>query len=224
MMPDKSKTRIIMVRHGQSIANMESRFAGHSDFDLSELGHEQARLAAKYLATRETPDVIYSSDLSRAHNTAVPFAKEYGLTINDTESLREIFAGSWEGQKVSDLIERYTDDMKRWRDDFSNARCTDGESVSELYSRIVPAVKKIAAAHLGQTVLITSHATPIRAVECYSHGWGAERMADINFVRNSAINIFEYNEKDGSIIAIRTNITDHLVDSLITDVPTSLKN
>jgi len=224
MIQSNRKTRIIMVRHGQSIANKESRFAGHSDFDLSEIGHEQASLAAKYLSAIEKPDVIYSSDLSRAHNTAVPFAKEYGLPINDTEHLREMYAGKWEGEKVSDLIERFNEDMTAWRDDFSNARCTGGESVAELYARVVPAVKDIAKKHLGQTVLMTTHATPIRAIECYSRGWGADRMADVDFVRNSAINIFEYNDSDGSIIAIKTNIVDHLEDSLITEVPSSLKN
>ena len=110
-----------MVRHGQSMANKESRFAGHSDFDLSDLGHEQAKLAAEYLKDREKPDAIYSSDLSRAHNTAAPFAKVYGLTINDTEGLREIYAGSWEGLEMTEIIARYPDDMRAWREDFSNA-------------------------------------------------------------------------------------------------------
>ena len=217
-------TKIIMVRHGQSIANMQSRFAGHSDFDLSDLGHEQARLAAEYLSSREKPDVIYSSDLLRAHNTAVPFAKRYGLSINDTEGLREIFAGSWEGLEMTEIAERYTEDLRVWREDFSNARCTDGESVAELYSRIVKFVCELAKRHNGECLLLTTHATPIRAIECYSRGFGAERMADVHFVRNSAINIFEYNPDDDSIIGIETNIVAHLSEAMVTDVPKSLKN
>lgn len=55
-------TRIIMIRHGQSLANAQSRFAGHSDFDLSELGKQQAELAAKYLYEREPLDAIYARD------------------------------------------------------------------------------------------------------------------------------------------------------------------
>ena len=217
-------TKIIMVRHGQSIANMQSRFAGHSDFDLSDLGHEQARLAAQYLSSREKPDVIYSRDLLRAHNTAVPFSKIYGLPINDTEGLREIFAGSGEGLEMTEIIERYPDDMRAWREDFSNARCTDGESVAELYSRIVKFVRELAKRHEGECLLLTTHATPIRAIECYSRGYSAERMADVHFVRNSAINIFEYNPDDDSIIGIETNIVAHLSETMVTDVPKSLKN
>ena len=217
-------TRIIMVRHGQSMANKESRFAGHSDFDLSELGREQAKLAAEYLLSRETPDAIYSSDLSRAHNTAAPFAKAYGLPINDTEGLREIYAGSWEGLEMTEIAERYTEDLRVWREDFSNARCTDGESVAELYARVVKFVCELAKAHDGECILLATHATPIRAIECYSRGYGAERMADVHFVRNAALNIFEYNPKDNSIIGIETNIIEHLSDAMITDVPKSLKN
>ena len=213
-----------MVRHGQSMANKESRFAGHSDFDLSELGREQARLAAEYLAGREKPDAIYSSDLSRAHNTAAPFAKIYGLPINDTEGLREIFAGSWEGLEMTEIAERYTEDLRVWREDFSNARCTDGESVAELYARVVKFVCELAKKHDGECILLATHATPIRAIECYSRGYGAERMADVPFVKNSAMNIFEYNPADDSIIGMETNILAHLSDSLVTDVPKSLRN
>ena len=216
-------TKIIMVRHGQSEANEQSRFAGHSDFDLTALGRRQAQLAAEYLIKKEKVDVIYSSDLRRAHNTAEPFSRLYGLPINDTEGLRELFAGKWEGQRVVDLIEAYPEDMLRWRDDFSNARCTGGESVAELYARMIPTVCALAEKNLGKTVLMTTHATPIRAIECYSRGWGAERMADVPFVKNSAICIFEYDEADKSIKAIKTDIVEHLDESLVTAVPSDLK-
>ncbi len=68
-------TRLIITRHGQSIANAQYRFAGHSDFDLSEIGHKQAELAAEYISKNFTVDYIYSSDLLRAYNTALPTAK-----------------------------------------------------------------------------------------------------------------------------------------------------
>ena len=204
------------------MANAQNRFAGHSDFDLTDLGKEQAKLAAKYLAKRESVDAIYSSDLLRAHNTAVPFAELYGLPINDTKELREIFAGAWEGKTIPELFKLHNEDMTRWRDDFSNARCTNGESVAELYARIVPAVCKIAKENLGKTVLMATHATPVRAIDCYSRGWGAERMADVSFVRNSAISIFEYDEKNDTIKPIRIDIVEHLDESLVTTVPTDL--
>ncbi len=220
----ESKTRIIMVRHGQSEANAGDIFAGHSDFDLTALGKAQAKLAADYLYEHEKIDKIYSSDLLRAHNTAVPFSEKFGLPINDTADLREMFAGDWEGLALTEIARLYTADLICWRDDFSNARCTGGESVEELYLRIVPAVCKIAADNVGKTLLLTTHATPIRAVECYSRGFGAERMSDVPFVRNSSINFFEFDAKSRKITATKTDIVDHLDPTLVTEVPTTLKN
>ena len=216
-------TRIIMIRHGQSVANFEHRFAGHSDFDLTDLGRQQASCAAPYLRSiGEKPDVIYSSDLKRAHNTALPIAKEFGLPINDTEGLREIFAGSWEAMEVEKIYEKYCDAFTTWRTDIANARCTDGESVAELYERIVAFVCKTAAENDGKTVVMASHATPVRAIDCFSHGWGAERIGDVEFVRNAAISIFEYD--NGVITPVRVDIVDHLDDSLITKVPRGLSD
>lgn len=214
-------TRIIMIRHGQSLANAQKRFAGHSDFDLTELGREQAECAAKYLIeTGEKPDVIYSSDLLRAHNTAAPIAREFGLPINDVEGLREIFAGSWEGMEVDEIYEKYTDDFTTWRLDIANARCTDGESVAELYARMVPFVISLAEQNDGKTILLATHATPVRAVDAFSKGFDAAHIGEVQFVRNSAMCIFEY--ENGSIKPIRTDIVDHLDPSLVTYVPKDL--
>ena len=214
-------TRIIMIRHGQSVANAQSRFAGHSDFDLTDLGRLQAECAAKYLRKiGERPDAIYSSDLLRAHNTAVPIAQEFELAINDTKGLREIFAGSWEGMKVEDIYAQYPEAFTTWRLDIANARYTDGESVAELYSRIVAYVCSLSKENEGKTILLATHATPVRAIDCFSRGLSAERIGDVQFVRNSAISIFEYeNEK---IRPVRVDIVDHLDPSLVTSVPTKL--
>lgn len=215
-------TRIIMIRHGQSLANAQRRFAGHSDFDLSELGKKQAEAAAQYLCKKEKVDVIYASDLLRAHNTALPFSKVYSLPINDTEELREIFAGEWEGLTTDELFEIYGDDFRVWRGDFSKARCTGGESVAELYDRIVPSVMRLAEQNDGKCILLATHATPVRAIEANARGLGREGIGDISFVKNSSINIFEY--ENGVITPVATNLVEHLDESLVTDVPPALKD
>ncbi len=216
-------TRIIMIRHGQSVANFQSRFAGHSDFDLTELGRQQAEAAAEYLFEKgEKIDAIYSSDLLRAHNTALPFSEKYGLPINDTQGLREIYAGSWESMHVEDIYQKYRDDFVTWRTDFSNAKCTDGESVAELYRRIVAFVCKLANENDGKTLLLATHATPVRAIDCFSRGWGAERIGEVSFVRNSSMNIFEYS--DGAITPVEVDIVSHLDDAMITEVPKNLND
>ena len=217
-------TRIIMVRHGQSVANLEERFAGYSNFDLTELGRAQAKLAADYLkdVMGEHPDKIYSSDLLRAHNTAVPFADVYGLPINDTQKLREIYAGKWEGLTFDEIATGYPEDREVWYNDFSNSRCTGGESTRELYRRIVASVLELARENLGKTLLLTTHATPVRAIDCFSRGWGEERIGEVKFVKNTAISIFEYNSDTDQITPITVGSTAHLGEDMTTSLPKSV--
>lgn len=201
-------TRIIMTRHGQSVANEQRLFAGHSDFDLTELGRTQARLTAEYICEHEKIDVIYSSDLLRAYNTAVPTAEHFGLEIIPYKPLREIYAGEWEGMNVLDIDRIYAKDFDIWKNDFSNARCTGGESISELYARATAAVIELAQKHDGKTVLLSTHAALLRTVSAYACGLPPERVHEIEFSHNASINIFTY--ENGVITPERLDIHEHI--------------
>jgi broad specificity phosphatase PhoE len=107
-------TKLVLIRHGQSMANATNRFAGHSDFDLSDLGRHQAELAAEYIAKHFKIDAIYASDLLRAYNTAVPSSGLLGLSIEPRKGLREIFAGKWESMSFEDIQKTYTADFDTW--------------------------------------------------------------------------------------------------------------
>ena len=80
------------MRHGQSESNLAKYFAGQMNVHLSELGHKQAEVTSEYLKTIPV-DVIYSSDLYRAYETAQHTAEKKGLPIHTSPKLREIFAG-----------------------------------------------------------------------------------------------------------------------------------
>ena len=201
-------TELIIVRHGQSIANAEKKFAGHSNFDLSDTGHAQASLVADYLVVNKKIDAIYSSDLLRAYNTVAPTAKRLGLKIQTDKKLREIYAGEWEAMTFEDIATKYEKDFNLWKNDFSNARPTGGESVEEIYYRVRDAVLNIAKANDGKTVLIGTHATVVRSFECFARGLGAEHMCDVPFCANAAINIFECDGVCATPVSL--NFKDHL--------------
>ena len=217
-------TRLIFIRHGQSLANEQDKFAGQTNVPLTELGKKQAKCAAEYIVKREKIDKIYSSDLQRAHDTALPVSELTGLPINDVTGLREICAGAWEGMLVTDIAREYEKEFNTWRNDFSNAHLPNGESIQDVYERVVPFVKQLARENDGLTLLLASHATPIRAIDCNSRGWGWERMADVPFVNNSAISIFEYDEKTDTIHLIERGIKEHLAPSIMSYVPKDLRN
>lgn len=217
------KTTVIMIRHGQSVANATHRFAGHSEFDLTELGRKQAELAADYWHGRLKLDAIYSSDLLRAYNTALPFSLKYGIPIEKLEGLRELWAGDWEGLTMYEIEERYCEDLAVWRNDFSNARCTGGESTQELYERMIPTVLGLARQNLGRTILLATHATPIRAVDAFSHGFTKQEIGKVSFVKNASLSFFEYDGDTDTLSPKCLNNVDHLDESLVTSVPRELR-
>ncbi len=203
-------TRFVITRHGQSIANAQHRFAGVSDFDLTDIGREQAELTSKYICENEKIDIIYSSDLLRAYNTAVPTAKRLGMEIIPLTELREIYAGAWEGLTTDEIAEKFPKDFGIWREDYARCRCTGGESTVEVYERIIKTVDRLAAQHDGQTVLLSTHATLVRALCANAQGLSADRTGEIPFNHNASINIFTYG--DGKLTAVRTDIIEHLGD------------
>ena len=217
-------TRLIFIRHGQSEANQQNRFAGQTNVPLTELGKAQAKCAAEYITKREKIDKIYSSDLQRAHNTALPVSELTGIPITDAKELREICAGIWEGRLASEIEIEYEKEFRTWRKDYSNARLPGGESVQEVYERVIPFVKQIARENDGLTILFASHASPVRAVDCNAQGWGWQKMSDVPFVKNSAISIFEYDPATDTLSPIERNITEHLDPTMISNIPKGLRN
>ena len=209
-------TRLILIRHGFSMANATGRFAGHSDFPLSDIGHEQAKLAAEYLFANEKIDKIYASDLARAYETATPTAEKFGLPVIPEPRLREIYAGRWEGMKFDEIPNQYPEDWAVWKGDIARSRCTEGESAAELFSRVTAAVIDLAAKNDGKCILLASHATPLRAVECFVAGKTADSLGEFNFPPNASIQYYRY--ENGRLIAERLNVTDHL-DGLLTALP-----
>lgn len=156
-------TKFIFVRHGESIGNALRVLLGHTDFDLSELGYAQAAATAKALSC-EKIDYIYSSDLLRAYNTALPNAELRGINVSKNENLRELYLGEWEGKSVSDILSAYGDMYdKDWLCGFGTFRCPDGESTKEAGQRFYNECEKIAQRHPDNTVLIASHAAVLRS-------------------------------------------------------------
>lgn len=198
-----------MVRHGQSLANAARRFAGHSDFDLSDLGHKQAAKVAEYLIKNEKIDLIYSSDLLRAYHTATPISEAFGIPVQKDEGLREIFAGQWEALTLEEIAKKYAEDFSVWKNNYSQARPTGGESTTEVYERVIPHVIELAARHDGKTILLATHATVTRAFIAYSKGLGPNETELLQgFPQNASLNIFIYD--NGRVSGEKINFTDHL--------------
>lgn len=188
-------TELYFVRHGQSVANIEHFFAGNTDTELSPLGLLQAEKTAEYFKDKHI-DRIYASPLQRAYNTGKAIADIKGLEITVIPDLREVFAGDWETKPFEVLEKEYPEDYAKQVHDIGNCRCTNGESVGELQERVFRAVTEILKENPGKTVVIATHATPIRAMECIWKGIPLDGMKDIPWVTNASITHVKYNENN----------------------------
>ncbi|MBO7304075.1 MAG: histidine phosphatase family protein [Clostridia bacterium] len=201
------KTKIIIERHGQSEGNADRIYLGHTDFGLTAEGERQAKITAEHLKD-EKIDAIYSSDLKRAYQTALPHASLRGMEIVSVPDLREMFVGDWEEKQIPDLIRDYGDEfsVRRFYVDF---RYPGGESIREAMVRMNDAVTEIARANLGKTVLLVSHSAAIRALWYYISGATCPNMLDaVSVLPNAAYAVAEF---DGErLIPVEYGIADHL--------------
>lgn len=191
---EKMQTMIYMIRHGESVGNQKRDFLGHTDLPITEKGEQQAQAAARYLASIGfRPDVVYTSSLCRAVKTT-----EIALSLCDApapvlmDGLREIYAGDWENQNFDVLDEKYPEERRIWREDIGHACPVGGESVAQLYGRIVSTVWEIARANLGKTIFIGCHATPIRSMETYARGLSSDLMREVPWPANASISVFRF--------------------------------
>ena len=201
-------TRILLIRHGESRANREDVFSGHYDVELEEKGKTQAIQTAKYLARTYQIDKVYASDLKRAYATGNTVAELLGLEVIPNPALREIDGGKWEEVKFADLPKLYPEDYQTWMEDIGRVRCTGGESIEELANRVYKAVLEIAKENDGKTVVVATHASPIRALQSVIQTGGIEKMQQIPWVSNASVSELEY--KAGKWKYIKIGYDAHL--------------
>ncbi len=210
-------TTLIIVRHGQSMANLEGKFAGQRyDAELSPLGHKQAELTAEYVIKNYKVDRVYASDLKRAYLTAVHTADKLGMEVIKAPGMREIYAGKWEGMKFDDIDSKYPKEFREWKTNIGMSSCVGGEKVGELVKRVLAQITQIAEENDGKTVVIATHATPIRAMQCCWEGKSLKEMKDVSWVSNSSVTVAEY--ESGRFKLVSVSYDKHLGD-IKTELP-----
>ena len=157
-----------MVRHGQTPTTgkiLPGRAAG---LHLAEAGVAQAHRVAERIAELPKIDAIYASPLERARETAAPIAKALKQRVKIDKGLLECDFGDWTGAELSKLMK-----LPEWstvQKAPSTFRFPNGESFTEMQTRMVSALGRIRAAHPGGTVVCVSHADPIKAAVAHAMG------------------------------------------------------
>ena len=213
-MKNENKTTIYLIRHGESVGNLNRICLGHTDLDLTELGRKQAECTAEALSDVEI-SAIYSSDLIRAVHTAEPHALKRGLNITKNSDFRELFFGNWENASVLMLKECFHEQfMIGWRQNFGTFTAPNGESVVEMAERMARGLKKAATEHPGKKILVTSHAAAIRALWGKISGYKPSEWAEAYpFPTNASYSVLEY---DGEFLVPVSYSNDSHLGELVT--------
>jgi len=152
----QESTRIIAIRHGETAWNVDTRIQGSLDIALNARGQEQAKAVAQALLGEKIA-AIYSSDLWRAHDTAMAISKAVGLQNIPTEGLRERLFGRFEGKTFAEVEALWPDEAVRWRRRDPDFCPEGGESLLTFRTRILKCLSDLAARHAGQQIVIVSH-------------------------------------------------------------------
>jgi glucosyl-3-phosphoglycerate phosphatase len=149
-------TRLILWRHGQTDWNAGDRIQGQADIDLSAVGRAQALESASRLAALK-PDLLFSSDLRRAADTAAALAALVDLPVGYDERLRERYYGEWEGLTGPEIAQRWPAAYARWRVG-EPVGVAGVEDVDPLAKRMVAALQEIAStAPPDATIVVATH-------------------------------------------------------------------
>jgi 2,3-bisphosphoglycerate-dependent phosphoglycerate mutase len=159
---------LIILRHGQSQWNLENRFTGWVDIDLSEQGIKEAQEAGEKLKGYKF-DKAYTSALTRAQRTLSIILEKIGQTsipVEKDKALNERMYGDLQGLNKDETREKFgADQVKLWRRSY-NIAPPNGESLKDTAARVMPYWESHISPDLkaGKNILISAHGNSLRAL------------------------------------------------------------
>lgn len=201
------RTRILLVRHGETTSAAEDRFAGSTDVELSEAGRRQARALARRLAP-EALAAAYASPMARTRETARLILEGRDLEVTVVPELREIDHGDWEGHTKGDVCDRWAEEFRAWETDPFTFAPSGGETGLAVLNRALPRLLAIAERHLGSSVLVVSHKATIRLLVGHLLGFALRGYRDRLGQNPCALNVLDI-QRGGEARLILFNDVSH---------------
>lgn len=179
-------TRLIVLRHGETAWNQDTRIQGHTDIALNATGLWQAERLGQALAD-EPLHAVYASDLDRAWTTALAVARPRGLSVVADVALRERCFGALEGRTWAEIETHHPEEARLWRGRVPDWSPQGGESLLTLQARVVGALNRLAARHMGEQIALVAHGGVLDIV--YRAATGLDLQAPRTWqLKNAAIN------------------------------------
>jgi len=196
--------KLILVRHGETLANRENRVQGTTDIKLSDYGRMQAEKLAESLKS-EPIERIVSSPLRRAYETARAISKFHGAMIESDSDLQEMNHGDFENLTIQELREKHISILRQWETNPASIVMPNGESLHDLQRRAWGAIEGIARS--ARNAIVVTHNMTIRTIVCKIQG------LDMSHIRKMRIDLasktlVEFRSRKGAIVLL--NDTSHL--------------
>lgn len=189
-------TRLVLVRHGETVWHKENRYTGRSDVALTDLGRRQAAQLAEW-AKHNHLDGLWASPLSRARRTAQAVAEATGLPLHIDARLRELDFGAGEGLTSAEMAQRFPEQRAAFERDPVAHHLPDGEDPRDAVARAAEALREIVAHHPDGHVLLVGHSTLKRLLLCHLLGLPLARYRGVfPVVRNCAPTTLRWNGHD----------------------------
>ncbi|MHB0913997.1 MAG: alpha-ribazole phosphatase [Armatimonadota bacterium] len=196
--------KIYLIRHGETAWNKGGAYAGSTDIPLNDTGRRQAEMLAERLTNL---DAVYSSDLSRARDTARTIAERSGLDVQEFAGLQEVNYGEWEGVSEAEIAVRYADLYQAWRENPAEVSTPNGESFGAVRDRAMAVFSRIAREHADEEIAIVAHKSVNRVILCELLGMEVNSYRRIA-QENVCINTISY--RDDRFVVESVNDRCHL--------------
>lgn len=198
-----------IVRHGQTNWNILGKTQGHGNSDLTAKGIEQATELAESIVNYPI-DYIYSSDLGRAVQTAQILGDKLNIKVEETEALREMGFGEWEGLLIDEIKTNYANVYTTWRNEPHLAQIPGGETLHLIKDRVDSFIQSLNEKYDDKHILLVTHSVTVRVMLLAFLNSGMENIYRIK-QDNTALNIVEY--RDYGPVVIKMNDTSHIKDN-----------
>jgi 2,3-bisphosphoglycerate-dependent phosphoglycerate mutase len=192
-------TEIILVRHGETEWNRERRMQGHTNTPLSDIGRAQAAALGLRMKNARI-DVLYSSDLSRAWDTAAAVSAHTGHDVRKEPLLRERTFGIFEGLTYDEMAMRYPEAHALFLSRDPEYAMPGGESAREFYDRSLGCLTEIACRHDGDTVMVVTHGLVLDTLYRAATGMPIQLRREAPLL-NASLNTFRHEAQTWTMIS-----------------------
>jgi len=179
-------TRIYIIRHGESVGNVNGNFNGSNNLPLNEKGIAQAKALHSFIKTISY-DSVYSSALDRAIQTAKYSLQSDSVKINIIKEINEIDGGDWEKSAWISLPQKWPIVFENWINHPELLQMPNGESMVDFSKRCITAFKNIIDKNKDKTILVYTHGTVIKVMQTYFKKAPLKSMKDIIWHENTGV-------------------------------------